>query len=179
MAKGSETICVRFGRRLGLFKKKANVSYAKIHYITLISENHIKNTIAGNVNIGLLHLEIYANFFGVKAYQMLDDDGSIPDRATLQQNISNYIKESGFDSSDNFKKLGPSYLVEEYIQEFDEFSEPLEAGQITTNLNKAKGTSYKTNNVSKVLKNLADEGVITRIDTGNTKKPKYGKMKNQ
>jgi len=178
MIKKVEGICTKFGKRLGLFKKRSNISYSKIHYATKISENHIKNTVAGKVNIGLLHLELYANLFGVKDRDMLDYDAPIPDRNTLQKNISNYFLKIGFKTSDNFKKTGPSYIIEEFVQEFH-FPEPLEAVQIKDKLTETKSISYKTNDISRVLNKLAEEGIVLRIDTGNSKKPKYDKAEEQ
>lgn len=170
-----EGICIKFGKRLGLFKKQSNISYSKIHYATKISENHIKNTVAGKVNIGLLHVEVYAKLFGVNDCDMLDYNAPIPDRNTLQKNISDYFKRIGFKTSDNFKRNGPSYVVEEFIQKF-QFPEPLEPVQIRDKLNEAESTLYKTNDISRVLNHLAEEGIIFRIDTGNSKKPKYSKL---
>lgn len=175
MDSSSRGIAIKFGKRLELFKRKANISYAKIHYATKISENHIKNTVKGTVNTGLLHLEKYAMLFGVNDFEMLDYESSIPDRETLQKNISDYFSKIGFDTSDNFKKIGPSYVVEEFIYETTELSTPLPAIAIKDKINASKYTKYKTNDVSRVLNALAEEDIIIKVPTDNAKKPQYYK----
>ncbi len=169
---GEETIniCIKFGQRLNKFKKRA-----KIYYATQISENHIKKTVAGKVNAGILHIESYARLFGVEDYEMLNYNAPIPNREDLQDNIQAHFASIGYTSSENFKKLGPSYIVEEFIEELGAFSEPLEAVQLKDLCNTTKGTSYNTNDVARVLNKLDEEGILKKIDTGNAKKPKYDK----
>lgn len=170
-------ICQKFGERLRKFMKKANISYSKVHHATQISENHIKKTVQGKVNIGLLHVELYAKLFGVEVFHLFDYERHIPSRDFLQEKIRNHFKSIGYKSEMSFKKLGPSYIVEEFIQESEPFG-PMEASKIKDLCNKAKGTSYKTNDVSRVLDNLAAEDILAKTKTGNAKKPTYQKVAN-
>lgn len=179
MGKNGDDIKVRFGKRLGLFKKKANISYAKIHYATTISENHVKNTVKGKVNIGLIHIELYAKLFGVNDHEMLNYESPIPKREVLQKNISEYFKSIGFKSLDNFKKLGPSYVIEEFFLELNDFMLPLEAAEIKDLINQSQGSNYKTNDVSRVLNSLSSEDIVLKVTTGNSKKPKYVKNRDE
>lgn len=175
MPEAKKSINALFGERLGKFKKKANISIAKISYATSISVNYVTDTINGKRNPTLLHVESYANLFGVSASELLRFDGSVPSREDLQQNIRKYFKVLGYNPTPGFKKLGPAYIVEEFIAESEPFG-PLEAAEIKNLCNQAKGTSYKTNDVSRILNNLAEEGIIYKAETGNAKKPAYKKV---
>lgn len=159
---------------MGKFKKRANISIAKISYGTSISVNYITDTLNGKRNPTLAQLESYAHFFGVPASELLNFDGLIPDRQVLQQNINRHFRSLGYGTTPGFKKLGPAYIVEEFIEESEPFG-PLEAAEIKDLCNQAKGTSYKTNDVSRVLNNLAEEGILYKTNTGNAKKPAYKK----
>lgn len=172
-----DNICLKFGDRLGRFMKKANISYSKVHHATQISENHIKKTVQGKVNVGLLHVELYARLFGVEVSHLFEFETQIPTRELLQENIRHYFSTVGYKSEMSFKKLGPSYIVEEFIEESEPFA-PMEASDIKDLCNSIKGTTYKTNDVSRVLESLADEGILVKIKTGNAKKPQYQKLAN-
>lgn len=50
-----------------------------------------------------------------------------PSRLTLQRNIKAHFESIGYVSNESFKKLGPSYMVEEFIEEYGSFPKPLEA----------------------------------------------------
>lgn len=177
MSTGGLTISARFGERLGKYKKRSHVSFVKMSYGTLISANHINNTVKGKTNPTLKQVEAYARFFGVKSYELLQFDAPIPDKATLQSNIKAHFEFIGYISNETFKKLGPSYAVEEFIEEYDAFPRPLEAVEIKDLFNEARGTTYKTNDISRVLNRLAEEDILIKIDTGNPKKSKYDKPK--
>lgn len=175
MLEGKKNINALFGERLGKFKKRANISIAKISYATSISVNYVTDTINGKRNPTLLHVESYASLFGVSASELLRFDAAVPSREELQQNIRAYFKALGYNPTPGFKKLGPAYIVEEFIEESEPFG-PLEAAEIKNLCNQAKGTSYKTNDVSRILNNLAEEGIIYKAETGNAKKPAYKKV---
>lgn len=175
MPEAKKSINARFGERLGKFKNKANVSLAKMHYATSISVNYITDTINGKRNPTLAHVDLYANFFGVDPSELLKFDNPVPSADVLQQNIRKHFESLGYNSRHNFKKMGPAYIVAEFIEESDPFG-PLEAAEIKDLCNQAKGTSYKTNDVSRVLNNLAEEGILYKAKTGNEKKPAYKKV---
>jgi hypothetical protein len=117
---------------------------------------------------------LYARLFGVEVCQLFDFENQIPNRELLQENIRSYFNTVGYKSDMSFKKLGPSYIVEEFIEESEPFA-PMEAVEIKDLCNIVKGTTYKTNDVSRVLENLAYEGILVKVQTGNAKKPKYQK----
>ncbi|MFS8617774.1 MAG: helix-turn-helix transcriptional regulator [Solitalea sp.] len=173
MDKTAPGISKKFGERLGKFKKRAHISFVKMSFGTSISANHINNTVKGKTNTTLRQLESYARFFGVRVYELLQFDAPVPDRATLQKNIRAHFKSLGYITNESFKKLGPSYAVEEFIEEYGAFPRPLEATEIKDLFNKARKTSYKTNDISRVLNRLAREELLIKKDTGNPKKPKY------
>lgn len=175
MPAAKKSVNALFGERLGRFKKRANISIAKISYATSISVNYITDTINGKRNITLSHVESYARLFGVAELELLNFDAPVPTREVLQQNIRIYFKSLGYNPTPGFKKLGPAYIVEEFIEESEPFG-PLEAAEIKNLCNEAKGTSYKTNDVSRILNNLAEEGILYRTETGNAKKPAYKKV---
>lgn len=177
MGKSTATISVKFGMRLGNFKKKANVSFAKMSYGTSISVNHINNTVKGKANPTIMQVEAYARFFGVEDHEMLEFGGKIPGRLTLQRNIKAHFESIGYISNESFKKLGPSYMVEEFIEEYGTFPKPLEAAEIKELSNSKNETSYKTNDVTRVLNKLVREEILVKINTGNPKKPKYDTRK--
>lgn len=175
MSTGGLTISAQFGERLGKYKKRSHVSFVKMSFGTSISANHINNTVKGKTNPTLKQVEAYAQFFGVESYQLLQFNAPVPDKTTLQTNIRAHFESIGYISNETFKKLGPSYAVEEFIEEYDEFPRPLEAAEIKEMFNEASGTTYKTNDISRVLNRLAEEDILIKIDTGNPKKPKYDK----
>jgi|GEM_PF-1148631 len=175
MPEAKKSINALFGERLGKFKKRANISIARISYATSISVNYITDTINGKRNPTLSHVESYAKLFGVPAFELLNFDASIPSLEVLQQNIRMYFKSLGYNPTPGFKKLGPAYIVEEFIEESAPFG-PLDAAEIKNLCNQTKGTSYKTNDVSRILNNLAEEGILYKTETGNAKKPAYKKV---
>lgn len=175
MPEAKKSINALFGDRLGKFKKRANISIARISYATSISVNYINDTINGKRNPTLLHVESYAKLFGVPAFELLRFDSAVPTREELQESIRIYFKSLGYNPAPGFKKLGPAYIVEEFIEESEAFG-PLDAAEIKNLCNQAKGTSYKTNDVSRILNNLAEEGILYKTETGNVKKPAYKKV---
>lgn len=175
MPEAKKSINALFGERLGKFKKRANISNAKISYATSISINYITDTINGKRNPTLSHLESYARLFGVPEFELMKFDEPVPSREMLQRNIREYFKSLGYHPMPGFKKLGPAYIVEEFIEESEPFG-PLDATEIKNLCNEAKGTSYKTNDVSRILNNLAEEGILYKTHTGNAKKPAYKKV---
>lgn len=163
----------QFGQRLGKFKKRAHVSFVKMSFGTSISANHINNTVKGKTNTTLKQLEAYARFFGVPAYELLDFGKPIPDRTLLQENIKVHFESLGYITNKSFKRLGPSYQVEEFIEKYGPFRRPMEAAEIKDLVNEALQTNFKTNDVSRVLNRLAAEELLIKTDTRNSKKPKY------
>lgn len=178
MPEAKESLNTLFGKRLGELKKKANISASEMSFVVNISANYLTDIINGKRNPSVLVIESYAEFFGVPPHELLMPDAPIPSRETLQQNIVQYMKAHGYPGTPTFKKLGPSYIVKEFIEDSEPFG-PLEAAEIRDICNQAKGTSYKTNDVSRVLDSLAEEGVLYKVDTGNAKKPAYLKAPDQ
>lgn len=166
-------ILERVGGNLAMLKKSANVSFEKIALATDISVSHVRNACSGEANISLLYLEKFASFFGVDESRLFEESFRLPDRKELQNNIEKYLISTGFSTVYNFKELGPTFIVESFIQKDFTASTPLFAGQIKDLVNQKNKTSYKTNDVSRVLNNLSEQGIIIKINTGNPKKPKY------
>lgn len=167
------SIIERVGGNLATLKKSANVSFEKIALATDISLSHVRNACSGEANISLLYLEKFANFFGVDEARLLEESFRLPDRKELQNSIEKYLISTGFSTVHNFKELGPTFIVESFLQKDFTSATPLFAGQIKDLINQKNKTSYKTNDVSRVLNNLSEQGIIHKIDTGNPKKPKY------
>ncbi|GAA4790839.1 hypothetical protein GCM10023231_18410 [Olivibacter ginsenosidimutans] len=166
-------LIARVAKNLSKLKSNTHISYEKMHLATDISVTHIRNVLNGEANITLTHLEDLANLFGVEAYSLLLDIPKFPKRESLKENITNYLSSKGYNSTYNFKKLGPSYIVSDYIENMETFPKPIEASQIKDLVNDEKGTNYKTNDVSRILNKLVDEGILKLIPTNNKRKPKY------
>ncbi|WGQ09034.1 helix-turn-helix transcriptional regulator [Pedobacter gandavensis] len=165
-------IIQKVGDNLFYLKKSANVSFEKIALATDISLSHVRNACSGEANITIAYLEKFAAFFGVAEADLVSETKNFPSKESLQKNIQKYLLDKGFSTTFNFKELGPTILVENYLLN-SSAKQPVYAFQIKEAINIQHQTKYKTNDISRVLNNLSEQGMLTKTDTGNPKKPKY------
>ena len=163
-----------FGKRLKAIRESINISQEQIQYATGIAQSHISKIELGMINIGLSHIAVLAEFFGLQDFELLQYSASIPDIETLKKNVSKYLKRNGIDPT-VFLKKGLAHLLKDRVLPSKFFSTPRYAKEVADYLEEKFGATFSTTAISQALENLRKKGAIAKIATD--KKSKYQYMR--
>jgi transcriptional regulator with XRE-family HTH domain len=163
---------VNFGKRLKALREVAEISQEQIHYATGITQPHISAIEAGSLNIGLVHITVLAEFFGLEDFVLLQYQTPLPNSEDLKKNVSRYLKKNGIDPS-IFLKKGLASILKNKVLHSKFLSTPRYTKEIATFLEEKFDASFSTTAISQALENLRKKGLVERIITDKKSKYQY------
>ena len=165
---------IQFGTRLRAIRESINLSQEQVHYATGITQPHISKIEAGGLNVGLSHIAILAEFFGLKEYELLQYDSPIPETEELKKNVAKFVKKNNIDP-DVFLKKGLSHLLKNMILPSRFLTTPRYTKEIASFIEEKFEARFTTTAISQALENLGKKGLIERTPTDKKSKFQYKK----
>lgn len=165
---------VKFGRRLRGIREAANITQEQIHYATGITQPYISDVEGGTLTIGLSHIAVLAEFFGLDEYELLQYKSPIPESEELKQNIIAFLKSNDIDPS-IFLRKGLTYLLRTKVLSSKFLITPKYTSEIKEYLTEKFDSSYTTTAISQALENLRKQGLVEKISTQKKSKFQYRK----
>lgn len=163
---------VRFGKRLREIRQAANVTQEQIHYATGITQPYISEVESGALTIGLSHIAVLAEFFGMEEYELFQYKSQIPESEQLKKNITSFLKRNGIDPS-IFLKKGLTHLLKSKLLSSKFFATPKYTSEIGAFLNERFDSNFSTTAISQALENLRKQGFVEKITTDKKSKFQY------
>lgn len=165
---------IQFGRRLRAIRESINLSQEQIHYATGITQPHISKIEAGELNIGLSHLAILAEFFGLNDYELLQYESQLPETEELKKGVAKFVKKNNIDPA-VFLKKGLSHLLKNMILPSRFLTTPRYAKEIASYIEEKFEARFTTTAISQSLENLRKKGLIEKTPTDKKSKFQYKK----
>lgn len=162
----------RFGERIRKIREAADVSQEQIHYATGITQPHISAIESGGLNIGLMHIAVLAEFFGLTESELLYYAGPIPSSEELKRSITRFLKKNGIDPV-IFLKKGLANALRTKILPSKFLSSPRYTKEIADFLKEKFEAEFTTTAISQALENLRKRGLIEKLPTEKKSKFQY------
>ncbi|MBL0744845.1 helix-turn-helix domain-containing protein [Chryseolinea lacunae] len=163
---------VRFGKRLKGIREAANVTQEQIHYATGITQPYISAVESGALTIGLSHIAVLAEFFGLEEYELFQYKSQIPEPDQLKKNITSFLKRNDIDPS-TFLKKGLTHLLKGKVLSSKFFTTPKYTSEIRSFLYERFDANFTTTAISQALENLRKQGLVDKIATDKKSKFQY------
>jgi hypothetical protein len=126
------------------------------------------------LNIGLTHISVLADFFGLEEFELLQYKNPIPDSELLKKNVSKYLKKSSIDPS-IFLKKGLAHLLRDKVLPTRFMASPKYTKEIALYLADKFQAEFTTTAISQALENLRKKGLVEKILTDKKSKFQYRK----
>jgi transcriptional regulator with XRE-family HTH domain len=165
---------VKFGKRLQLIRTSIDITQEQIQYATGITQSHLSRVEAGELNIGLTHISVLADFFGLEEFELLQYGNPIPDSELLRKNVSKYLKRNGVDPS-IFLKKGLAHLLKDKVLPTRFMSSPKYTKEIASFIEDKFQAKFTTTAISQALENLRKRGLVEKMETDKKSKFQYRK----
>lgn len=170
----TETL-VNFGKRLRAIRESINLSQEQIQYATGIGQSHLSKIEAGTVNVGLSHIAVLSEFFGLDEFELLQFNIAFREPDDLKKNVSKYLKRHGIDPS-VFLRKGLAHLLKNRVLPSRFLQAPRYTKEISEYLSEKFDSNFSTTAISQALENLRRKGLIEKIATDKKSKYQYRKV---
>ncbi|HEY9047902.1 MAG TPA: helix-turn-helix transcriptional regulator [Ohtaekwangia sp.] len=164
----------RFGERFKKFRQAADVSQEQVHYATGIAQPHLSEIETGSRNIGLTHIAVLAEFFGLTDSELLDYSAPLPSSEELKKSIRGFLKKNGIDPA-TFLKKGLANTLRTKVLPSKFLSSPRFAKEVADLLKDKFGADFTTTAISQALENLRKKGLVVKLPTDKKSKFQYRK----
>ncbi len=151
-----------------------DISQEQIQYATGIGQSHLSKIEAGVMNIGLSHIAVLAEFYGLEEFELLQYNTSLPDHEELKRDVSKYLKRNGIDPS-VFLKKGLAHLLKDRVLPSKFFSTPRYTKEVADYLDEKFNATFNTTAISQALENLRKKGLVDKLATSKKSKFQYRK----